>query len=62
MDKARSTLKQFVRDWSADVIPWGSKTNSHQGARERELCYGTVLDALEAKYANLSIEERFYHL
>ncbi|KAJ5005057.1 Carnosine N-methyltransferase [Colletotrichum sp. SAR 10_66] len=33
-DKARSTLRQFFRDWSAD------------GAEERRACYGPVLDAV----------------
>jgi hypothetical protein len=26
MDKARSTLKQFVRDWSQEVYPFPTKT------------------------------------
>ncbi|OHE97421.1 hypothetical protein CORC01_07326 [Colletotrichum orchidophilum] len=34
-DKARSTLRQFFRDWSAE------------GAEERRVCYGRVLDALD---------------
>ncbi|KAF6835793.1 methyltransferase family [Colletotrichum plurivorum] len=33
-DKARSTLRQFFRDWSAE------------GAEERRVCYGPVLDAV----------------
>ncbi|OLN97509.1 Carnosine N-methyltransferase 1 [Colletotrichum chlorophyti] len=33
-DKARSTLRQFYRDWSAE------------GAAERRICYGPVLDAI----------------
>ncbi|KAH0441653.1 hypothetical protein CcaCcLH18_01913 [Colletotrichum camelliae] len=33
-DKARSTLRQFFRDWSAD------------GAEERRACYGPVLEAV----------------
>ncbi|KAI2622185.1 N2227-domain-containing protein [Hypomontagnella submonticulosa] len=43
LDKARSTLRQFYRDWSAE------------GAGEREACYGPVYRALEAektKYPN----------
>ncbi|TPX08757.1 uncharacterized protein E0L32_009819 [Thyridium curvatum] len=35
IDKARSTVRQFYRDWSAE------------GAREREVCYGPVMRALE---------------
>ncbi|KAK1717269.1 N2227-like protein-domain-containing protein [Colletotrichum lupini] len=34
-DKARSTLRQFYRDWSAE------------GAEERSTCYGPVLEALD---------------
>jgi hypothetical protein len=37
VDKARSTLRQFYRDWSAE------------GAAEREACYGPVMRALEAE-------------
>lgn len=37
VDKARSTLRQFYRDWSAE------------GAREREACYGPTMRALEAE-------------
>jgi carnosine N-methyltransferase len=35
IDKARSTLRQFYRDWSAE------------GAAERQACYGPVVNALE---------------
>ncbi len=34
VDKVRTTLKQFVRDWSGD------------GRCEREACYGPILDEL----------------
>ncbi|KEY65945.1 hypothetical protein S7711_07749 [Stachybotrys chartarum IBT 7711] len=34
IDKARSTIRQFYRDWSAD------------GAAEREACYGPVMKAM----------------
>jgi carnosine N-methyltransferase len=27
MDKAKSTLKQFVRDWSKEVVSWTNVTN-----------------------------------
>jgi carnosine N-methyltransferase len=37
MDKARSTIRQFYRDWSAE------------GAVEREACYGPIFQALEAE-------------
>jgi carnosine N-methyltransferase len=37
IDKARSTLRQFYRDWSAE------------GAAERQACYGPVMRALEAE-------------
>ncbi|KAJ3563767.1 hypothetical protein NPX13_g8081 [Xylaria arbuscula] len=37
LDKARSTLRQFYRDWSAE------------GRVERDACYGPVFKALEAE-------------
>ena len=37
LDKARSTIRQFYRDWSAE------------GRVERDACYGPVLKALEAE-------------
>ncbi|KAL1882981.1 hypothetical protein VTK73DRAFT_503 [Phialemonium thermophilum] len=37
VDKARSTIRQFFRDWSAE------------GAAERRACYGPVMRALEAE-------------
>ncbi|GAP92720.1 putative methyltransferase family protein [Rosellinia necatrix] len=39
LDKARSTIRQFYRDWSSE------------GAVEREACYGPVFRALEAEKA-----------
>ncbi|KAI1079320.1 N2227-domain-containing protein [Whalleya microplaca] len=39
LDKARSTLRQFYRDWSAE------------GAVERDACYGRIYDALDAEKA-----------
>jgi len=48
MDKARSTLKQFVRDWSGE------------GANERQLSYTPIINALNALYANLSADEKFF--
>ncbi|KAI1818106.1 N2227-like protein-domain-containing protein [Poronia punctata] len=42
MDRARSTLRQFYRDWSAE------------GVVEREACYGPVYKALEAEKARRS--------
>ncbi|KAI0472118.1 N2227-domain-containing protein [Xylariaceae sp. FL0804] len=41
LDKARSTLRQFYRDWSAE------------GAAERQACYGPVFRALDAERARL---------
>eukprot|EP00128_Syssomonas_multiformis_P000879 Colp12_sorted_trinity150504_noHs@22405 len=38
MDKVRSTIKQFVRDWSTE------------GAAERDACYKPILDRLKAQY------------
>ncbi|KAL2025163.1 hypothetical protein VTK56DRAFT_165 [Thermocarpiscus australiensis] len=37
IDKARSTIRQFYRDWSAE------------GAREREACFGPVMRAIAAE-------------
>ncbi|KAL1841937.1 hypothetical protein VTJ49DRAFT_6328 [Mycothermus thermophilus] len=39
VEKARSTLRQFYRDWSAE------------GAREREACFGPVMRAIAAERA-----------
>ncbi|KAE8451182.1 hypothetical protein EG329_004346 [Mollisiaceae sp. DMI_Dod_QoI] len=39
LEKARSTLRQFYRDWS------------DEGASEREACYGPVITALQAELA-----------
>ncbi|KAF8153322.1 N2227-like protein-domain-containing protein [Crassisporium funariophilum] len=46
MDKLRSTLKQFVRDWS------------ETGKSERESCYKPMKDALLAHFAYISPERR----
>lgn len=41
IDKVRSTLKQFYRDWSVE------------GQVERTACYGPVMDELEARFGKL---------
>jgi carnosine N-methyltransferase len=46
MEKVRSTLRQFVRDWSADGIP------------EREATYTPILNAINSYYGSLSVPER----
>ncbi|KAJ2958105.1 hypothetical protein NQZ79_g6274 [Umbelopsis isabellina] len=46
MDKVRSTLKQFVRDWSKE------------GEAERQASYAPILNELENIYSNVPIEER----
>ncbi|KAG6815982.1 hypothetical protein H0H93_008723 [Arthromyces matolae] len=46
MDKLRSTLKQFVRDWSVE------------GREEREACYEPMKDALVQHFLDVPIEER----
>jgi carnosine N-methyltransferase len=38
LDKVRSTLKQFYRDWS------------QEGKEEREACYGPVMKELEERF------------
>lgn len=45
-DKARSTLRQLYRDWSAE------------GASEREACYGPVLRQLDEEFSSLSDSEK----
>jgi carnosine N-methyltransferase len=47
MDKLRSTIKQFVRDWSAE------------GSTEREACYQPMKDALVTHFADIPPEERY---
>ncbi|KAK4199913.1 N2227-like protein-domain-containing protein [Triangularia verruculosa] len=44
VDKARSTLRQFYRDWSAE------------GARERDVCFGNVLRVVEEEQKKLNGE------
>ncbi|KAJ6621039.1 N2227-domain-containing protein [Mycena sp. CBHHK59/15] len=46
MDKLRSTLKQFVRDWSVE------------GKEEREACYKPMKDALVAHFSGIPDSER----
>ncbi|KAJ3800951.1 N2227-domain-containing protein [Lentinula aff. detonsa] len=46
MDKLRSTLKQLVRDWSAE------------GQEERETSYGPMKEALLAHFSDIPEEER----
>lgn len=46
IDKARSTIRQFYRDWSAE------------GAVERDACYGPVMRALEIEKANHQGDEQ----
>lgn len=58
-------MKQFVRDWSEEVIPstyivdFATQMALLQGAREREMCYKPLIDALVKFYPNAqSPEER----
>ncbi|KAF8064870.1 N2227-like protein-domain-containing protein [Lyophyllum atratum] len=46
MDKLRSTLKQFVRDWS------------EQGREERDACYKPMKDALVQHFSHVPLNER----
>ncbi|KAJ3067296.1 hypothetical protein HDU98_009518 [Podochytrium sp. JEL0797] len=46
MDKVRSTLRQFVRDWSAE------------GRQERADTYTPIMEALERQFGNVALEER----
>ncbi|KAJ3057244.1 hypothetical protein HK097_010604 [Rhizophlyctis rosea] len=45
-DKVRSTLRQFVRDWS------------EEGKPERDATYTVILDELEARFQSVPVEER----
>ncbi|KZV71234.1 N2227-domain-containing protein [Peniophora sp. CONT] len=47
MEKLRSTLKQFVRDWSTE------------GEEEREASYKPLKDALLAHFSDIPFEERY---
>lgn len=46
LDKVRSTIKQFVRDWSAE------------GFSEREAAYDPILEALEGVFKHVSSAQR----
>lgn len=46
MDKLRSTLKQFVRDWSVE------------GKVERDACYAPIIDALLSHFHDIPDEAR----
>jgi carnosine N-methyltransferase len=46
MDKVRTTLRQFVRDWAPE------------GKRERDGAYTPILEALENIYKDVSVEDR----
>jgi carnosine N-methyltransferase len=46
MDKLRSTLKQFVRDWS------------EEGKIERDSCYEPIKEALVAHFSDIPEQER----
>ncbi|KAI9325164.1 N2227-like protein [Zopfochytrium polystomum] len=46
MDKVRSTIRQFVRDWAVE------------GAVERAATYAPVLEAVERVYAGVGVRER----
>jgi carnosine N-methyltransferase len=46
LDKARSTIRQFYRDWSAE------------GAAEREACYQPVIKALAEEYQSIAAAQR----
>ncbi|KAI9499624.1 N2227-like protein-domain-containing protein [Zychaea mexicana] len=46
MDKVRSTLKQFVRDWA------------EEGKAERDATYGPILEELESIYGSVDVKDR----
>lgn len=49
MDKARSCINQFYRDWSAE------------GKTEREKCFSPVMKTLEAEYQELQHKRASFH-
>lgn len=46
LDKVRSTLKQFYRDWTVE------------GTTERNICYTPVMEELDRRFGSLSAEAR----
>jgi carnosine N-methyltransferase len=64
MDKVRSTLKQFVRDWSDEVLqtPFFTQCSTYlwrsQGREEREACYKPLKDALVEHFFDIPEKER----
>ena len=38
MDKVKTTIKQFIRDWSQD------------GEQERLVCYGPIIDEVQRRF------------
>ncbi|KAF7726246.1 hypothetical protein EC973_008956 [Apophysomyces ossiformis] len=62
MDKVRSTLKQFVRDWSVEVkedISYAVKYElEDQGKNERDVTYGPILEELESIYHAVELKDR----
>lgn len=45
LDKVRSTMKQFYRDWSVE------------GEVERRACYGPIMEELDVRYGGLRDEK-----
>ncbi|CAD6914044.1 unnamed protein product [Tilletia controversa] len=46
LEKVRSTIKQFVRDWS------------EEGRVEREAAYGPIIDAVKARFGHMSVQQK----
>jgi carnosine N-methyltransferase len=44
MDKVKTTLKQFVRDWTKD------------GKEEREICYSPMIDEVKRRFPQVTID------
>lgn len=62
MDKLRSTLKQFVRDWSEEVrfiviCRSNSNVDPFKGLVERSACYQPMVDALVRHYPTATTPE-----
>jgi hypothetical protein len=59
MEKVRSVLRQFVRDWSSDVNLRRKATVDAQGAEERNASYGRIFIELDDQFDKVPYSERF---
>ena len=45
MDKVKTTIKQFLRDWSVD------------GEQERNVCYGPIIDEIKHRFPSVILSD-----